>query len=137
MLLILANRVLSADRIDSIVSAEFPNPATHPDQHNAVQEYMLHSPCDVRPHLGCRRHSLAGSCKRHFPRSGLTATRIRPDGFPDYRRRMQFQGRDGDRVISDEWVVPHNPYLVTRYRCHINVEVAGHIRSCKYVYKCG
>jgi hypothetical protein len=48
---------------------------------------------------------------------------------------MRFQGRDGDRVISDEWVVPHNPYLVTRYRCHINVEVAGHVRSCKYVYK--
>jgi hypothetical protein len=135
MLLILANRVLSIDRIDSIVSAEFPNPETHPDQHDAVQEFMVHTPCDVRPHYGCRSTTVDGSCKRLYPKSGRNATHIRPDGFPEYRRRMRYQGYDDDRVISDEWVVPHNPYLVTRYRCHINVEVAGHIRSCKYIYK--
>ena len=135
MLLILANRVLSVDRIDSIVCAEFPDPDTHRDHHDAVQQFMLHSPCDVRPHLGCRRSSVDGLCTRQYPKSSLNATRIRHDGFPEYRRRMRFQGRDDARLISDEWVVPHNPYLVVRYRCHINVEVAGHVRSCKYVYK--
>jgi hypothetical protein len=135
MLIILAIRVLSADSIDRIVCAEFPNPATHPDHHKAVQEFMLHSPCDVRPHFKCRSSSVDGTCKRQYPKSAVHVTRIRHDGFPEYRRRMRYQGHDGDRVISDEWVVPHNPYLVTRYLCHINIEVAGHIRSCKYVYK--
>lgn len=135
MLLILANRVLSVDMIDRIVCAEFPNPVTHPDHHAAVQQFMLHSPCDVRPDLGCRKNSKDGCCSRKFPKNSVHATSIRHDGFPEYRRRMRFQGRDNDRVISDEWVVPHNPYLLVRYRCHINVEVAGHVRSCKYIYK--
>jgi hypothetical protein len=62
-------------------------------------------------------------------------TRILSDGYPEYRRRGLFVAYDGDREITDEWVVPHNRYLLERYRCHVNVEVAGHIRSCKYVYK--
>jgi hypothetical protein len=123
MLLILAQRVLAVDRIDSIVCAEFPDPMSYPDHHDAVQQFMLHTPCDVRPHLGCRKDRQDGSCARKYPKSLVHSSRIRHDGFPEYRRRGRFTGLDNDRVISDEWVVPHNPYLVTRYRCHINVEV--------------
>ena len=151
MLLILRDRVLSTERIDSIVSAEFPDAATNPVLHEAVQQFMMHSPCDIRPHLSCRTKSTDGTCTRHFPKAFCDSTRILPDGFPEYRRRGRFQGRDGDRPVGDEWVVPYNPYLLARYRCHLNVEVlqlfydfinhssilevAGHIRSCKYVYK--
>ena len=124
MLLILEQRVLAVDRIDSIVCAEFPDPLAHPDHHDAVQQFMLHTPCDVRPHLGCRRDRQDGSCARKYPKSLVHSSRICHDGFPEYRRRGRFTGLDNDRVISDEWVVPHNPYLVTRYRCHINVEVS-------------
>lgn len=151
MLLILRDRVLSTERIDSIVSAEFPDAAANPVLHEAVQQFMMHSPCDVRPDKSCRSKSTDGSCTRHFPKAFCDSTRILPDGFPEYRRRGRFQGRDGDRPVGDEWVVPYNPYLLARYRCHLNVEVllsyimllliliflevAGHIRSCKYVYK--
>ena len=129
MLLILAQRVLAVDRIDSIVCAEFPDPMVSPDHHDAVQRFMLHTPCDVRPHLGCRRDQQDGSCARHYPKSLVLSSRILHDGFPEYRRRGRFTGLDNDRVISDEWVVPHNPYLVTRYRCHVNVEVSTLLQS--------
>jgi hypothetical protein len=135
MLLILADRVMSACRIDKIVSAEFPDPQLHPDLHAAVQDFMVHGPCDTRLHLACRRKSVDGSCERRYPKSFNETTRIAHDGFPLYRRRGRFSGRDGDRTVTDEWVVPHNPYLLARYRCHVCVEVAGHVRSCKYVYK--
>ncbi len=135
MLLILADRVTTACRIDKIVSAEFPDPLRQPDLHAAVAEFMVHGPCDTRLHLACRSKSSDGSCERRYPKSFNEATRIAHDGFPLYRRRGRFSGRDGDRIVTDEWVVPHNPYLIVRYQCHVCVEVAGHVRSCKYVYK--
>ena len=135
MLVILAERVLSASRINQIVSAEFPDPDAQPELHEAVQQFHVHGPCDTRSHLACRSKSVDGECTRTFPKPFLNTTRILHDGFPEYRRRGRFNGRDGDRVVTDEWVVPHNPYLLARYRCHINVEIAGHVRSCKYIYK--
>lgn len=126
---------MTASRIDKIVSAEFPNPDLQPELHAAVQQFMLHGPCDTRLHLVCRSKSVDGSCCRRYPKSFKAATRIQHDGFPEYRRRGRFTGLDGDRIVTDEWVVPHNPYLLARYRCHCNVEVAGHVRSCKYIYK--
>ena len=92
-------------------------------------------PCDTRLHLKCRAESKDGSCIRQYPKEFVDSTRVLSDGYPEYRRRGRYEGRDGDRVLTDEWVIPHNPYLLERYRCHINVEAAGHIRSCKYVYK--
>jgi hypothetical protein len=135
MLIILKERVLSPCRIDSIVSAEFPDPELQPELHDAVQQFVVHGPCDCRPHLSCRQQSSCGLCARHYPKPFTATTRILHDGFPEYRRRGRFHGRDGDRIVGDEWVVPHNPYLLARYRCHINVEIAGHVRSCKYIYK--
>lgn len=135
MLVILQERVLTSSRIDGIVSAEFPDPVLQPELHAAVQEFMVHGPCDVRPHLSCRRMKADGTCGRKFPKPFNASTRLLPDGFPEYRRRGRFYGQDGERMVSDEWVVPHNSYLLARYRCHINCEVAGHVRSCKYIYK--
>ena len=54
MLLILAERIMSASRIDQVVSAEFPDPQLQPELHAAVQEFMVHGPCDTRLHLACR-----------------------------------------------------------------------------------
>ena len=31
--------------------------------------------------------------------------------------------------------MPYNPYLLLKYRCHINVEVVASISAIKYVYK--
>jgi PIF1-like helicase len=135
MLLILRNAVLSGESIDSIVSAEFPDPAVRPALHAAVLQFMMHGPCDNRPNLGCRKQKSDGSCCREYPKPLLSSTRILDNSFPLYRRRGVHSGLIGDRIVSDEWIVPHNPYLLERYQCHINCEIAGHIRSCKYVYK--
>jgi hypothetical protein len=39
------------------------------------------------------------------------------------------------RIITDNWVVPHNAYLLLRYQAHCNVECCCHFRCFKYVYK--
>ena len=142
MLLILTDPLLSPARIDAVVSAEFPDPEARPALFAAVKQFMVHGPCDTRPKLSCRSNSDGtnrsgsdGTCCRKYPKPLTSCTRVLSDGFPEYRRRGLFHSHDGDRQISDSWIVPYNPYLLERYCCHINCEVAGHVRSCKYIYK--
>jgi len=37
--------------------------------------------------------------------------------------------------VDSKWVVPHNLYLVTKYDCHINVEISSSEQDVKYRYK--
>jgi hypothetical protein len=32
-------------------------------------------------------------------------------------------------------VVPHSPYLLAKYNCHINVEVCASVKAIKYIHK--
>ena len=110
-LFILNDKILSTRHIDSVVTAEVPNPDTEPELHNLVATHMLHPMCDIDTSHGCR-HDANGAlcdCRRHFPKQMSTATVIVADGYPMYRRRGQhtITLRDG-RIVTDNWVVPFN-----------------------------
>jgi hypothetical protein len=67
-------------------------------------------------------------------------TDVTGDKFPIYRRRGIHFGTVTDynhvpRPVTDEWVVPFSPYLTLKYRCHINLESAAHVKCFKYLYK--
>lgn len=38
-------------------------------------------------------------------------------------------------TLDNTWVVPYNPYLLTRYNCHLNVEICSTSKVVKYLYK--
>ena len=39
-------------------------------------------------------------------------------------------------IVDNRSVVPHNLYLVSKYNCHINVEICNGVgRMIKYLYK--
>lgn len=42
--------------------------------------------------------------------------------------------RDGV-TMRNEWVVPYSPYLLKRFKCHINVEKCNNLNAVKYLYK--
>jgi hypothetical protein len=110
-----------------VVSAEIPDPIADPELHQLVTGHMLHPLCDESEDYGCR-HDKDGHvcpCVRHYPKEMSRETAIIPDGYPMYMRRGRFQATvRGGRIISDNWVVPYNPYLLRRYRSHMNVEVS-------------
>ena len=138
MLFILLDKVLTSRHIDSIISAEMPDPATEPLLHELVVRHMLHPRCDTNTEYSCR-HNPQGQlcdCVRGYPKDMSRDTVIIADGYPRYCRRGRFTAtlRDG-RIVSDNWVVPHNKYLLMRYQCHLNIEVCAHFRCFKYVYK--
>ncbi len=131
MLIILENKILSARHIDEVISAELPNPASDPDLSALVIKHMLHPRCDVDHWHGCRRDKDGRlcDCDRHYPKQLSRETIIIADGYPLYRRRgMIHVTLSSGRIVTDQWVVPHNAYLLKKYRCHINVEVCAHFR---------
>ena len=134
LLVILVNAIRSTRHIDSIVSAEIPNPELLPELYSIVQEFQIHTPCDNDPESGCR-DNVKKTCKRHFPKAMSRETVMMGNCYPKYRRRGRFCCDVKGRQVSDDWVVPYSPFLSLKYRAHINVEIASSIKSFKYVYK--
>lgn len=73
------------------------------------------------------------------------------DEYPSYRRPNNGRFIERDRYIFNEkgkrvkadtpykfdnrLVAIYNPYLLKKYKCHINVQSVGSIRSVKYLFK--
>jgi hypothetical protein len=136
VMLILRRKLLSADQIDGVVSAEIPDPSKHPELYHVVKEFMVHGPyCgDIRPPARCCQND-AGKCRHRFPKSPQAVTVICANQFPLYRRRQLFTAVVRGQSISDAWVAPYNGLLLLRYRCHICIEICSHLKVTKYCYK--
>jgi hypothetical protein len=131
VLLILRQRIQCVADVDRIVSAEIPDPVNCPELHQLVTQFMIHSPC-----TGTAAPCIEdGVCSKHFPKLLQPRTIMMPNAYPLYRRRGMFTGQVRGLAVTDQWVVPHNIFLLSRHRSHINVEVASHLILYKYVYK--
>lgn len=133
------NKPRTRQDYDRFVSAELPDPETHPALYNTVITTMLHGPCgDLRRSSPCMKD---GKCSKGYPKPLAEITQTNPDGFPVYRRRrrpegvLEHNGKRFDNTTINQWVVPYNPYFSQKYNCHINVEVCSSIVAVKYLYK--
>jgi hypothetical protein len=132
VLIILRQRILHADVVDRFVSAEIPDPVEFPELHHLVTTLMIHGPCSGT-NAPCIDDD--GMCEKQFPKQLQRRTVMHPNAYPLYKRRALHAGHVRGQAVTDEWVVPHNPYLLLRHRSHICVEVASHLILYKYVYK--
>src|SRR6266849_140798 len=106
--------------------------------HGPGGEGYLRAPCMVR-----KRPTDPLLCAKRFPKAFADRTLIREDGYPEYRRREDGQtftvpkpGYPGQQVVRDNrWVVPYSPYLLQKFRSHINVEICASVRAVKYINK--
>ncbi|XP_074293518.1 uncharacterized protein LOC141620583 [Silene latifolia] len=139
MLLILkpAYKLNSPDTFDKFVSAEIPN-SGYPTLRALVLKHMMHGPCgNFNPEYQCmKKKNSMGRCKYNYPKSFTDETTTNSDSYPEYRRR-----NDGQTAIvrkeklDNRWVIPYNPYLLSMFDCHLNVEVCSTIEVVKYLYK--
>ena len=128
-----ANKPRTTQDIDRLVSAEIPDPQVQPGFHDTVKRHMMHGPCgDLDPDCVCMEN---GECKTHSPKPLQQHTEVSVNGYPLYRRRGQHRAELRRHTVNDSWVVPHNPQLLMKFNCHMNVEVCTTVRSVKYIFK--
>jgi hypothetical protein len=108
-------RLKQAEEIDHIVSAQIPDPATHPKLYDLVTTLMIHSPCgEHNPNAPCMKN---GKCSKGYPKPFQAETTLSNDGYtsyarPDNGRHFVKKINGKDVVVNNQWVVPHCPRYV-------------------------
>ena len=121
--------------IDSLMSSEFPDPNSPLFEHVKV---LVHRPCgDQNPHSSCM---VDGTCSKGFPKPFREETTLTDDSYARTKRSntgQSYHMRIGghDVTVNNQWVVCYSPYLLWKYRCHINVESIASVKALKYIYK--
>ena len=128
-----ADKPRTTEDVDRLVTAEIPDPQLHPEFHDTVKRHMMHGPCgDLDPECVCMEN---GQCRKKFPKPLQQQTEFSVNGYPLYRQRGQHRAQLHRHAVNDSWVVPHNPNLLMKFKCHMNVEVCTTVRSVKYIFK--
>ena len=128
------SKMLTPEDIDTAISARWPDPETEPKLFDTVKKCMVHGPCGAaNPTARCMDN---GKCTKHYPKPFTDHTMMDEDGYPRYYcpndgRAYQI----GTHNVDNRWIVPHNPFMSSKYDCHINVESTISFASVKYVFK--
>ncbi len=132
-----------AEKIDRVISAEFPDPQADPELFEVVTRHNVHGPCGLyNPRSPCM-DAATKKCRKHYPLDTRQETLVVEDQYPSYRRRSALSGghvwrkKVGAReiLIDNGYVVPYSPALSLRYRSHINVECVHSLSAVKYLTK--
>lgn len=132
---------ITPNEIDSVISAEIPNPIIDPGLFESVTKHMIHGPCGA---LNVNSPCMAeGKCTKRYPRALIAETISGNDGYPLYRRRspeddgetVMVKCKNQDIKIDNRWIVPYSPLLSKTFGAHINVEYCNSVKSIKYICK--
>lgn len=132
---------IKPEQIDTVISAEIPNPKTDPILFEVVKNNMIHGPCgQINPRCQCMSD---GKCTKNFPKQLLQETQTGDDNYPKYRRRSPSDGgftvkiptQLGEFEVDNRWIVPYNPLLSRLCKAHVNVEYCNSAKSVKYICK--
>ena len=128
-----AYKLASPELYDDIVSTELPKEESNPHSNAAIAKHMMHGPCG---HLNKQNVSMKdGRCKIQYPKDFCPTARHGQNLFPIYR-----QGDNSNCIeirgatLDNRRIVPHNPYSLTKFDCHTNVEICSTIVAVKYLY---
>jgi PIF1-like helicase len=147
-----SHRLETAQQVDSVIRASWPDPEREPRLFEIVRRCMVHGPCGHRkPDAPCMKN---GKCSKGFPKSFQAETVLSRDGYPRYARP-----NDGRAYVvrgsklDNRWIVPYNPYFLSRYlrflwvlsftvhlpsfsyNAHINIECVMSLAAAKYITK--
>ena len=68
-------KIRTPAEVDSLISAEFSDPVTHPHLYKLVCDNMTHDPCGpLNPNAPCMIH---GKCSKHYPKDFSEETTVR------------------------------------------------------------
>jgi Helitron helicase-like domain at N-terminus len=127
-------KLVSPDVVDSVISAQWPDPTMHPHLFEAVKKFMVHGPCGaLDPHAPCMRD---GKCIHGYPKPFQQYTTMDHEGYPHYSRPddgRSYQVRGF--MLDNRWIIPFSAFCLLWLQCHTNVECAICFGSMKYINK--
>jgi hypothetical protein len=132
------HKIRNVVAVDSLISAQLPDPQLHPKLYETITTCMMHGPCGTADNNTNKAPCMVdGKCSKHFPKSFCEESSFGDDGYPEYARPNNGRTYTNHRgyVLDNRHVVPHNPYLAAKYNCHINVEVCASVKAIKYIHK--
>uniref|UniRef100_A0A8R1E586 Helitron helicase-like domain-containing protein n=1 Tax=Caenorhabditis japonica TaxID=281687 RepID=A0A8R1E586_CAEJA len=135
MMICLETAIEHAAQVDAICSGEEVR------YYELVKTMMTHFPCEGKPAAYCnvdKKPSWKRCCKG-FPKEFTDEKILIENEYPRLKRTADRKFelmRNGQKVYAgSEYVVSHNPYLLLKYACHINVEVISTVKVIKYIFK--
>jgi PIF1-like helicase/Helicase len=125
---------LRIEEIETMVSAELPDPTMQPEEYNLITQFMMHGPCGAaNPNCPCM---IDNKCSKYYPKKFRLITGFDSDGKIEYKRRDNGLCVEKNGVIlNNSHVVPHNTDLVIKFHAHINVEICSNPAMIKYLFK--
>lgn len=116
------DKIVKATNIDKFVSADFPYIQKDPTLDANVVKHMMHDPYDVlNPNSVCMRD---GKCTKDYSKrfNEFKCESLR--GYLLYKRcKNGINAKVRGSCLDNRYVVPYNPYLLAKFKCHINVKV--------------
>lgn len=143
LLVSLQTTFYTPEEIDQFITAQIPDKNLFPELYKLVIKHMLHGPhtntssCLKKNNIGNIVHN--AQCKKGFPHPFNDATDITKPGFAQFQRKDNTNENhfyyNSNIKTHNGWVVPYNPYLLMRYRTHINVLHCTTFMVIKYIFK--
>lgn len=99
------------DQIDSVISAELPDPNQSPRIFEILSKHMIHCCGASNPAAICMKDN---KCTKKFPRKFPNETQTGRDGYPLYKRRSPNEGGFSVTNTISLFAVSHHP-LCCRY----------------------
>ena len=138
-------RVKTSEDVDAIISAEIPDPSTHPKLYKLVTSFMMHGPCGVdNPDAACCQNPKK-TCRFGFPKEYSDVTVLGENGYAmprrsrrgdeEWERKIVFGTNGKVCKLDNRHVVPYNAWLLLKMQCHMNIEITHHIACVRYIYK--
>lgn len=128
------HKLLTPEDIDSTISAQWPDLDTEPQLFETVKKCMVHGPCGTQ-NLSSRCME-NGKCTKHFPKAFQARTIMDRNGYPQYYRPDDGHSYEvGGHMVNNQFIIPYNPYLSSKFHCHINVKCVVSFATVKYVFK--
>ena len=124
-----------AESFVAIISAKIAAIIENKILYLTVTRHMMHGPCGyLNLNNVCMKK--VSTCINGYPKPFFSQTSKGKNCYQKYKRcndgrKNRIRGID----LDNQWVVPYNPYLLTKFNFHINVEICSTIKAIKYLYK--
>lgn len=124
------DKIRHVSQIDDAVQAVIPDKTKDPVLYELVTTHMIHRRCSASDICWDKEKN---QCSKFFPKDICNESSFDPEGvYPHYRRPHMEPTPEGH---TNQWVVPYNPWLLKKYRAHLNVEICASIKSVFYLFK--